>query len=94
MYSRYGPPGTGKTSLAKAAASEASATLLTLTPSGILSKYQGESERAVRDIFSSARSQAPACIFLDEIDALGPSRDVSPPKMLYCNCYRGAWHHF
>ncbi|KAG5178827.1 P-loop containing nucleoside triphosphate hydrolase protein [Tribonema minus] len=71
----YGPPGTGKTSLAEAAAGEAGARFYALSPSSILSKYQGESERMLRAVFAQARAAPPAVVFLDEIDALGCSRD-------------------
>ena len=70
----YGPPGTGKTLIAKAVASESGANFIAIRGPQIISKYYGESERAVRDIFKKARQVAPAIIFFDEIDALAPSR--------------------
>jgi SpoVK/Ycf46/Vps4 family AAA+-type ATPase len=79
----HGPPGTGKTSLAKAAAGESNAAFLPVGPSDILSKFVGESETAVRNIFSKAVQMAQgiesklAIIFFDEIDALGQSRGSS-----------------
>ncbi|CAM9726730.1 unnamed protein product [Chrysoparadoxa australica] len=73
----YGAPGTGKTSLANAAASEADATFFQVLPSSVLSKYQGESERALERVFMEAKAAAPSVIFLDEVDALASSRDTS-----------------
>ena len=70
----YGPPGTGKTLIAKAVASESGANFIAIRGPQIISKYYGESERAVRDIFKKARQVAPSIIFFDEIDALAPSR--------------------
>jgi transitional endoplasmic reticulum ATPase len=73
----YGPPGTGKTLIAKAVASESGANFIAIRGPQIISKYYGESERAVRDIFKKARQVAPSIIFFDEIDALAPSRGSS-----------------
>jgi len=70
----YGPPGTGKTLIAKAVASESGANFIAIRGPQIISKYYGESERAVRDIFKKARQVAPSIIFFDEIDAIAPSR--------------------
>jgi SpoVK/Ycf46/Vps4 family AAA+-type ATPase len=70
----HGPPGTGKTLLAEAAAAAAGATLLCASPSAVLSKWSGESERAVRLLFGAAERLAPCVVFLDEVDALGASR--------------------
>jgi transitional endoplasmic reticulum ATPase len=70
----YGPPGTGKTLIAKAVASESGVNFIAIRGPQIISKYYGESERAVRDIFKKARQVAPSIIFFDEIDALAPSR--------------------
>ena len=69
-----GPPGCGKTLLAKAMASETKVNFISVKGPELLSKYVGESERAVRDIFRKARQAAPCIIFFDEIDALVPSR--------------------
>ncbi|CAN0008505.1 unnamed protein product, partial [Choristocarpus tenellus] len=66
----HGPPGTGKTSLAEAAGREAGAAFYAVTPSSILSKYQGESERVLRQLFEGAKKTSPAVIFLDEVDAM------------------------
>jgi transitional endoplasmic reticulum ATPase len=73
----YGPPGTGKTLIAKAVASESGANFIAIRGPQIISKYYGESERAVRDIFKKARQVAPSIIFFDEIDALAPPRGSS-----------------
>jgi len=71
----YGPPGTGKTLLAKAVASETDATFITLNGPEIMSKYYGQSEENLRKIFEQAKQNAPTIIFIDEIDAIAPSRD-------------------
>ena len=70
----FGPPGTGKTLLAKAAATESGANFIAVRGPEILSKWVGESERAVRKIFERARQVAPAIVFFDEIDAIAPAR--------------------
>ena len=70
----YGPPGTGKTMLAKAVANESEANFITVKGSALLSKWYGESEKRVEEIFRKARQVAPAIIFLDELDALVPIR--------------------
>ena len=70
----YGPPGVGKTLLAKAAATESGANFIAVNGPEILSKWVGESERAIREIFRKARTVAPAIIFLDEIDSIAPAR--------------------
>jgi len=71
-----GPPGCGKTLLAKAIASETNVNFISIKGPELLSKYVGESEKAVRDIFRKARQAAPCIIFFDEIDALVPSRSA------------------
>ena len=71
-----GPPGCGKTLLAKAMASETNVNFISIKGPELLSKYVGESEKAVRDIFRKARQAAPCIIFFDEIDALVPSRSA------------------
>lgn len=70
----YGPPGTGKTMLAKAVANANDANFLSVKGPEILDKWVGESERAVRDIFETARQHAPSVVFLDEVDAISPRR--------------------
>ncbi|MFA6363856.1 CDC48 family AAA ATPase [Methanoregula sp.] len=73
----YGPPGTGKTLIAKAVASESGANFIPVRGPQLLSKWVGESERAVREIFKKARQVSPSIIFFDEIDALAPARGSS-----------------
>ncbi|MDD1685051.1 MAG: CDC48 family AAA ATPase [Methanoregula sp.] len=70
----YGPPGTGKTLIAKAVASESGANFIPIRGPQLLSKWVGESERAVREVFRKARQVSPSIVFFDEIDALAPSR--------------------
>jgi transitional endoplasmic reticulum ATPase len=70
----YGPPGSGKTLLAKAVATESEANFISIKGPEILSKWVGESEKHIRDIFRRARQVAPAIIFFDEIDAIAPLR--------------------
>ncbi|PKL65725.1 MAG: ATPase [Methanomicrobiales archaeon HGW-Methanomicrobiales-3] len=73
----YGPPGTGKTLIAKAVASESGANFIPIRGPELLSKWVGESERAVRDIFRKARQVSPSIIFFDEIDSIAPVRGSS-----------------
>ncbi len=73
----YGPPGTGKTLIAKAVASESGANFIAVRGPQLLSKWVGESERAVREVFKKARQVAPSIIFFDEIDAIAPARGTS-----------------
>ncbi|MGC9186519.1 MAG: CDC48 family AAA ATPase [Fervidicoccaceae archaeon] len=73
----FGPPGTGKTMLAKAAATESEANFIAVRGPEILSKWVGESEKAIREIFRRARQYSPVIVFFDEIDALTPVRGVS-----------------
>ncbi len=73
----YGPPGTGKTMLAKAVANESEANFITVKGSALLSKWYGESEKRVEEIFRKARQVAPSIIFLDELDALVPIRGTA-----------------
>ncbi len=70
----YGPPGTGKTLLAKAVASESEANFISIQGPEIISKFVGEAEERLRDIFKKAEENAPTIIFLDEIDAIAPKR--------------------
>lgn len=77
----YGPPGNGKTLIVKALASQGNLNFISIKGPELLSKYVGDSERAVRELFSRARQVAPCIIFLDEVDALVPKRglrDSSP----------------
>src|SRR3989339_818983 len=71
----YGPPGTGKTLLAKAVANESEANFILLNGPEIMSKFYGESEKKIRDIFDDAEKNAPSIIFIDEIDAIAPKRE-------------------
>jgi len=73
----FGPPGTGKTMLAKAVASESEANFISIKGPEMLSKYVGESERAVRETFRKAKQAAPTVIFFDEIDSIAPHRGTS-----------------
>jgi transitional endoplasmic reticulum ATPase len=70
----YGPPGTGKTLIAKAVANETNANFISVRGPQLLSKWVGESEKAIRQTFRKARQVAPTIIFFDELDALAPSR--------------------
>jgi len=70
----YGPPGTGKTLLAKAVATESEANFISIKGPEVLSKWVGESERAIREVFRRAKQAAPSIIFFDEIDAIAPVR--------------------
>jgi transitional endoplasmic reticulum ATPase len=73
----YGAPGTGKTLLAKAVANESEANFISVKGAELLSKWVGESEKAVRKIFQKARQTSPTIIFFDEIDAIAPRRGAS-----------------
>jgi len=70
----YGPPGNGKTLLVKALASQSNLNFISIKGPELLSKYVGESEQGVRELFARARHAAPCVIFLDEVDALAPKR--------------------
>jgi transitional endoplasmic reticulum ATPase len=72
----YGPPGCGKTLIAKAVASESGANFIAIKGPEVFSKWVGESEKIIRDIFRRARQVAPSIIFFDEIDALAPKRGL------------------
>ncbi len=71
----YGPPGTGKTLLAKALANELDAHFKVVNGPEIVSKYYGDSEKQLREIFEEAQKNTPAIIFLDELDSIAPNRD-------------------
>jgi len=71
----HGPPGTGKTLLAKAVANESEATFILLNGPEVMSKFYGESEKKIRDIFEEAEKTAPTIIFIDELDAIAPKRE-------------------
>ncbi len=73
----YGPPGTGKTLLAKAVAKESNANFIPVRGPELISKWVGESEKAIRKIFEKARQASPAIVFFDEIDSLCPRRGMS-----------------
>ncbi len=71
----YGPPGTGKTLLAKAVASETNANFYSIGGPEIMSKFHGESEERLREVFKEAEQNAPSIIFIDEIDSIAPKRE-------------------
>jgi transitional endoplasmic reticulum ATPase len=73
----YGAPGTGKTMLAKAVATESQANFILVKGPELLSKWVGESEKAVREVFKKARQTSPTIIFFDEIDSLAPRRGAT-----------------
>lgn len=71
----YGPPGTGKTLLAKAVATESTAHFISISGPEIMSKFYGESEARLREIFKEAKEKSPSIIFIDEIDSIAPKRE-------------------
>ena len=71
----YGPPGTGKTLLAKAVANESNAHFISISGPEIMSKFYGESEARLREIFKESREKAPSIVFIDEIDSIAPKRE-------------------
>jgi transitional endoplasmic reticulum ATPase len=78
----YGPSGTGKTLLAKAVATESEANFISVRGPELLSKWVGESERGVREVFRRARQAAPCIIFFDEIDSIAPTRGMGGGSMV------------
>eukprot|EP00913_Durusdinium_trenchii_P000962 g889.t1 len=91
----YGPPGCSKTMMAKAVATETEMNFISVKGPELFSKYVGESERAVREVFRKARAASPCVIFFDEVDSLGGSREsegwctfhflIKPPEKPYSN---------
>jgi len=77
----YGAPGTGKTLLAKAVANECGANFISVRGSSLVSKYMGESEKKIHDIFKKAKQVSPTILFFDEIDGLIPRRSTSGSNM-------------
>lgn len=73
----FGPPGTGKTLLAKAVATESEANFISIKGPEVMSKWVGESEKAIRELFRKARQSAPCIIFMDEVDSITPKRGGS-----------------
>src|SRR3989475_6927280 len=71
----YGPPGTGKTLLAKAVATESNSHFIPISGPEIMSKFYGESEAGLREIFKEAKEKSPSIIFIDEIDSIAPKRE-------------------
>ncbi len=78
----YGPPGTGKTLIAKAVANESGANFISVKGPELLSKWVGESEKKLREIFRKAKQSAPSIIFFDEIDAMTHSRGTSRTEVV------------
>jgi transitional endoplasmic reticulum ATPase len=78
----YGPSGTGKTLLAKAVATESEANFISVRGPELLSKWVGESERGIREVFRRARQASPCVIFFDEIDAVAPTRGLGGDSMV------------
>ncbi|KAI8370560.1 P-loop containing nucleoside triphosphate hydrolase protein [Radiomyces spectabilis] len=77
----YGPPGTGKTLIARAVAQETGAHSIVVNGPEIVSKFYGETEQKLRDLFDEGARRAPTIIFIDEIDALCPKRDEAPSEL-------------
>lgn len=71
----YGPPGTGKTLIARAVANESGANFFSIAGPEIMSKYYGESEQRLRELFEQANKEAPSIIFIDELDSIAPKRE-------------------
>ncbi|NMC08274.1 MAG: CDC48 family AAA ATPase, partial [Candidatus Lokiarchaeota archaeon] len=81
----YGPPGCGKTMLAKAVATESEANFITIKGPEVFSKFVGESEKAIREVFRKARTAAPSIIYFDELDAIAPRRGGEFGSQVYEN---------
>ncbi|KAI8375234.1 P-loop containing nucleoside triphosphate hydrolase protein [Blakeslea trispora] len=77
----FGPPGTGKTLIARAVAHETGAHAIVVNGPEIISKFYGETEQRLRDLFDEANQHAPSIIFIDEIDSLCPKRDEAPSEL-------------
>ncbi|MCK4319229.1 CDC48 family AAA ATPase [Candidatus Micrarchaeota archaeon] len=77
----YGPPGTGKTLLAKAAATETDSNFIAINGPEVVSKWVGESEKVLREMFRKARQSAPCILFFDEIDSIAPRRGTGGDSM-------------
>ncbi len=78
----YGPPGTGKTMIAKAIAAEIDATMFVISPAQVLSKWVGEAEQNIKKLFDAAKAEVKSIIFIDEIEALVPSRRDSNSSVM------------
>ena len=90
----YGPPGTGKTMLAKAVANESNAHFISISGPEIMSKFYGESEARLREIFKEAREKSPSIIFIDEIDSIAPKREEVSGEVdaeLYADALSNGW---
>ena len=83
----YGPPGCGKTLLARAVARESGANFISVKGPELMNKYVGESERAVRTLFSRARHSQPVVVFFDELDALTPRRGGADGAEVRARCH-------
>ncbi len=77
----YGPPGTGKTLLAKAAATETDSNFIAINGPEVVSKWVGESEKVLREMFRKARQSAPCILFFDELDSIAPRRGIGSDSM-------------
>src|ERR687891_4387 len=78
----HGPPGTGKTLLAKAVANESNSHFISISGPEIMSKFYGESEARLREIFKEAKEKAPSITFVDEIDSIAPKREEARGKVI------------